>query len=268
VSRKRLSLRLTSSPRWTAIWRGRGPLRRGLVKFVWVFARLWITTWLWGTAVRLAHFEPPLKTIGVALAIASLGIGVWALIGLWQGLRILGLKRLMIILLVVFIAFVTVNVLTTPDERPIAERFVGQVAFTGVQWLRAVLAGAQGVVAAPDEFLFAYTGERLPPQPPPGFATPDPQAEPVRAVAQPGGRSIQPAALRVNQYARVANTDGQPLRGRAEPGTATDIVVRFPEGTRLLISDGPISKDGITWWKVRGAQGEAWCADQWLTPDS
>ena len=76
------------------LWHGTGPARSGLVKLIWVALRLLLAGWLWGTAVRLAHFQPPVKTGGVVLAVVSLVLAVWAAWGLWRSLTILGLARL------------------------------------------------------------------------------------------------------------------------------------------------------------------------------
>ncbi len=81
-----------------------------------------------------------------------------------------------------------------------------------------------------------------------------------------------PSALNNNEittgsYVIVINTGSQSLIVRSEPGIEHDIVTRFPEGSRLLIFDGPQISGEFTWWKVKGDSGEGWCVDRWLQPE-
>jgi hypothetical protein len=257
-----------TSPHWQSLWRGTGQSRVGLVRLVWGFLRLILTGWLWGTAVRLANFQPPINTIGAVLAVLSIIVFIWALWGMWQGFRSLGIKRLAITLTIIYSLVVAFNVLTQPDDRSITERILAQLSATGRQVLNTMRGAVASLAQAPDEFLFAYTGQRTPPSPPPGFPTPDPESTPIQAVARPAsGRSAPSSSLKIGGYALVMHTDGESLRARTEPGMTLEIIARFQEGTRLLIVEGPISGDGLRWWKVRSEQGEeGWCADQWLTP--
>lgn len=167
------------------LWHGTGSAWSGLTKFFWAAVRLILAGWLWGTAVRLAHFQPPVKSAGLALALVSLALVMWGLWGLWRGILTLGLKRLVVTVLVLCAMLVTVNVLTVPDTRPVGPRILTQLGVTGRQAWGAVSGLARTAVQAPDEFLFAYTGRRSPPKLPPGFPTPDPNATPIRAFAVP-----------------------------------------------------------------------------------
>lgn len=256
----------TYLPGRRVLWQGVGRMRTALSKLLWVSLRLILSGWLWGTAVRLAHFQPPTKTAGAVLAVIAVLLLGWAVWGIWQVVRILGLKRLGILSIIVFSAIVVFNVLTANDDQPTTERLITQASQV-VQQLGESLAHAfESVTQAPDEFFFAYTGERALPPSPPGYPTPDPRATPIRIDVRGSGNPSPAAAkpLAVGSYARVVNTDGQSLRARSSPGTRFDIVLRFPAGTRLHILEGPVSSDGFTWWKAQGQQGEGWCADQWL----
>ncbi|MCB9007338.1 MAG: SH3 domain-containing protein [Ardenticatenaceae bacterium] len=192
---------------------------------------------------------------------------------------------------------------------------------TAVSFGNTAVSTFKGIFAAPDEFLFAYTGERKLPALPPGFPTPDPQATSIIVISSANNapqRSLRPtpttnraveiiedegeletavpsnspsesqptfpssvstpqsapetdvptehATLIVGGYAIVVDTGSQALLARAEAGTEYEIVSRFPEGSRLIVLEGPVTADGFNWWKMRGDDGEGWCADRWLHP--
>ena len=158
------------------LWRGRGRAWSGFIKSVWVFLRLFLARQLWGTAIRLAHFPPPTKTLGVGLALVSIVLIAWAFLGLWQALLVLGIKRLAIGVILVCLLVVVVNTLTIPDDRPFAARLLICFLDTGRSTGDTLVRAMRSAVQAPDEFLFAYTGQRRPPSLPSGFPTPDPGA--------------------------------------------------------------------------------------------
>lgn len=169
------------------LWRGENRARPGVVIFIWVLIRLFLSKWLWGTAVRLAHFPSLIKTAGLVLALISIFLFLWALWGLWQTIRSLGLKRLTVAFILVFIVITTINVLTVPDELPLGPRLLSLTNTTAGQIKNSLAGWVNAVTQAPDDFLFAYSGQIRAPELPPGFPTPDPQATPVQAFARPGG---------------------------------------------------------------------------------
>jgi hypothetical protein len=253
-------------PSWGSLWTGVGSLRRGLVQLAGGVLRILLCGWIWSTAVRLAHFHPPIKVAGAVLALVGIVVFIWALKGLWRGFRTLGIKRFVALLGIAFSVVVALNVLTIPDNRPVPQRILTQIVSTGQRAWRVVTDIVQSIVDAPDAFLFAYTGERSAPSPPPGFPTPNPQATPIQAVGRSAdGGSVPSPGLRVGGYVRVIGTGGQSLRARAGPGVSFEVVARLPEGSRLFVLDGPIMSSEFTWWKVRYEDGEGWCADRWLT---
>jgi hypothetical protein len=169
---------------WALLWHGRDSAKKGVVNLFWVVVRLYLASWLWGTAERLAHFQRPTKTVGVVLALGSVLLAIWALWGFVRAVLILGIKRLAVTVLLAFALLVAVNVLTIPDTRPVGPRLVDQLGASAQQVGDAVSNWAKSLVQAPDDFLFAYSGRREPLALPPGFPTPDPNATPVpvRAV--------------------------------------------------------------------------------------
>jgi hypothetical protein len=264
IARSRLTRKL-AHPAWRSIWRGTGSTRSGLVRFIWATIRLVLADWLWSTAVQLARFRVPMKTFGAVLALFSIALFVWSLWGYWRGLRLLGVKRSALTVVLVLIVFVTFNVLTIPDTRPAGERVIGQTGAVVARMGRSIGEAVQSAFRAPDDFLFAFTGQRAARPLPPGVPTLDPQVTPVRVKVKPGGGGPPPAlTFRVGDIVEVANTEGQALKARSKPDITGDVIARFPEDTRLTVLDGPVISNGYTWWKVSGQQGEGWCADQWL----
>ncbi len=65
-------------------------------------------------------------------------------------------------------------------------------------------------------------------------------------------------------FVREDITDGLALR--AEPGTdaAVPITLYLAGGSAVRVVDGPIEMGGNTWWKVRAANQEGWCAGEYL----
>jgi hypothetical protein len=90
---------------------------------------------------------------------------------------------------------------------------------------------------------------------------PTPTLEPTKA----------PAVLQVGAGAQVVNTEGT-LRGRKQPNLKAAAIAAFKAGERVRILEGPIEADGFTWWKIEGASGTGWSAQQskdgvvWLQP--
>lgn len=183
--------RVTTHP----LWQGKGGWWRGIFQIVWVALRFWLAQQLWGTAVRLAHFPAPTKNLGLLVTIISLLLFIWGVRGLWQVLNTLGVRRLLLTVAAIYLLFLFINILTIPDQRPLTSRLVGQAGQTAAAMARSPVSAIQSLLAAPDDFLFAYSGERRMPELPPGFPTPDPQATPVRMDSTAGedsGRSLRP----------------------------------------------------------------------------
>ena len=179
--------RFWSKSRWRDIWEGESRPSQGITKLLWIAVRLLLSSWLWGTGVRLAHFSPPTKSAGLVLALLSIFIFLWAMWGIWQTLLYLGLKRVLLLFVILFLLMVTINVLTIPDERPLSKRLMAQVELTFERINGNLSNWGKSLIEAPDEFLFAYSGRRRLPELPAGFPTPDPQATPVQAFGSPSG---------------------------------------------------------------------------------
>lgn len=98
--------------------------------------------------------------------------------------------------------------------------------------------------------------------PTPFVPTPTPEPTPTPLPA--------PDRLLVGGYAQVSGTGKDTLRLRSDPGLRTTTLKTVPEGTQLLILDGPRDADGITWWRLRDPSdsAEGWAAQLYLIPAS
>ena len=68
--------------------------------------------------------------------------------------------------------------------------------------------------------------------------------------------------LAVGKSARVAYTDGNPMRIRANPGLSQSVITEVPEGARFTVVGGPQCVDNTSWWRVRTNDGsEGWMAE-------
>ena len=67
----------------------------------------------------------------------------------------------------------------------------------------------------------------------------------------------------VGEVVRVTNTDGEPLDLQQTPELSTTILASIPEGTRLIIRDGPqCGAENIRWWYVEtDAHLSGWIAE-------
>ncbi|MBN1992903.1 MAG: SH3 domain-containing protein [Anaerolineae bacterium] len=122
-----------------------------------------------------------------------------------------------------------------------------------------------------------------PTQPVAAQATPEPQATPTipPVVTLPPTPSpspsptetplpVAPDELAPGGYAQVTDTEGAGLSLRAGPGTNNARLATVPEGSVLLILDGPRDDENLenyTWWFLRDADGtEGWAVQGFLRP--
>lgn len=73
--------------------------------------------------------------------------------------------------------------------------------------------------------------------------------------------------IQIGALVQVANTGGDPLRLRLEPGLSTDVNYFALEFEVLQVQDGPREANGFVWWYLV-AQADAtkngWGAENWL----
>lgn len=268
-----------------SLWRGETKPHRWFRRLLGGLVVAGLAILAWRSAVILARWPSAVKTASVVLVIVALGLATWGGWLLWRVFRLLGVRRLLIVLSVLYLSVVSVAVVTGADERPLAQTILLQMqGVAGQAW--GTLAGfTRSLVEAPATFRFAYTGGR------PLVDVPGVQVDPtliegeiieplvyttldeLTPTARPAPRHtpVPPepevsGEIQIGGYVQVSGTGGQRLRARSGPGKSNEVVTRFDEGIQVLVLEGPVEADGYAWWAVRGDQGEGWCAGRWLVP--
>jgi hypothetical protein len=78
-----------------------------------------------------------------------------------------------------------------------------------------------------------------------------------------GSSTAVPGGLSVGRKA-IVSRDIPALNLRVEPGINAAIQVILAPGTEVEVIAGPVERDGLTWWQVRSAGIEGWCAGEFL----
>ena len=79
--------------------------------------------------------------------------------------------------------------------------------------------------------------------------------------------AVAPDEITVGFYAEVANTDGIGVSLRGGPSTDNSRLFTVPEGTILLITDGPREANTFIWWQVQLDDGsDGWVAGDFIIP--
>jgi cell wall-associated NlpC family hydrolase len=74
-----------------------------------------------------------------------------------------------------------------------------------------------------------------------------------------------PAAPKLDGFAKVANTDGDPLRVRSAANTSGSVITNLAPGTSVAIKAGPVTdKSGTSWYQVSGNGTTGWVMAQYL----
>jgi hypothetical protein len=264
------------------LWSGRGTAARRRGSFVLGGLALFIAAVIYTFALAALSQPAGLNIAGwgfLLLAVAAAFMGIRAIV--FAIIR-LGLRGILLRLAVLYVLFVLATGLLVPTGLQGTEHWV-TTAGAVLSWPFDALTGTgDRLAAAWDDLHFAVMGERdsipvpgveWPDGVPPALVVSDersarkvdnaPVIEPTQQpVPASGGEGLHPGAV-----ARVIGTEGAALRAREQPGTDTRIVARFPPESRLEIVDGPQQAGGRTWWKVRGPQGEGWCAAEFLAVD-
>lgn len=269
------------------LWKGGGKpvlLWRKLIRAIFLLPLAWLAYTIGLMAVR---WPMPVTVVGIVILVIAGGAFVQGLVDLLRVCAQLGIKRLIVRLLILYLAAVLMVGLALPSTAPKDITFWRAVAIDIARWaLDEIRGGARTIVAAPEEIRFAITGRRspvrvpgvewvdgVPPPPirankvPTGAEAIDPT--PIPIIEGDGLVEIAPTVdqpLRVGDTVRVVGTEGAALRGREAPAISAKVVVRFPPESVVQIIDGPHIADGKTWWKVRSERGEGWCAAEFLAP--
>lgn len=85
-------------------------------------------------------------------------------------------------------------------------------------------------------------------------------------VLPPTATTLPPYALAPGRTAYVRPDITSGLALRASPSSNPDVPVQIylSGDTAVRVLEGPIEADGYTWWQVRAANQEGWCAGEFL----
>ncbi|MFQ3630212.1 SH3 domain-containing protein [Roseiflexus sp.] len=246
------------------------------------FLLLVVADVVYDLALSTLRWQTPLDMVGwgclvVAIILLVVGVGI-----LLKAMVQLGIRRLLIYGSIMYLTAVVITGAITPaDRRDIDHWFtsaltVADATASGVGRL------FYGLVASPSNVQLAALEERRPvflsgvvrgENVPTATLSVDRSVAPTES-AKTQATSIAPASapsptppdrpLQPGDRVQVSGTGGVALRIRIAPSAASRVVARLPEGSGLEIIDGPEQADGRTWWKVRGAFGEGWCAADYL----
>lgn len=263
--------------RWRVLWVG-----RDTAAFQWrMLASAVIAAFLsivfYTLTLATLRWTMPLKLVGWACLLFSVIIIIWfaraAVIVVLQ----LGFKRILVLLLLLYVSTVVVMGILTPGSGGLGRWRV--IAVEVISWpIKGISSAIRAVVDAPDAVSFAARGQRSPiqipgiewsegVQPTPIVVT-DGSTSPANTATLEETSSSAPSSdrtLRLGDIVQVHGTEGAALRARATPSTSAQIVARFSPNSRLRIIDGPQITEGRTWWKVKSEQDEGWCAAEFLT---
>jgi hypothetical protein len=156
-----------------------------------------------------------------------------------------------------------------PETRSASSTLAEQVfkeQRAGVMWRRSRLAGQiilslllVLVIGAAATLAFTHSSALLSTYDPP-MTTPEsvPSRPPVTPTASTG--------LAPGQSAQVNVAEGDSLALRMNPGIAPDNPIRLyvSPRTTVYVLEGPVQVNGVNWWKVRAANQEGWCREEYL----
>jgi hypothetical protein len=100
--------------------------------------------------------------------------------------------------------------------------------------------------------------------------TETPTLPPTSVMASPTPSDVSilpPDMVAVGRYVKVTGTQGLGLRMRAEAGTSGEINFLAMDDEAFKIIDGPIAKDGYTWWHCEALLDKSrsgWAAEDFL----
>lgn len=261
-----------------ALWAGRGaPAIRWRALISAIIAAL-LGSLAYTVALATLRWAMPLKLVGWICLLLSALVLIWCVRRILTVILQLGIKRLLVLLLILYIgAVVIIGSLVPSGGRGLGHWRV--IAVEVLLWpVRGLGATVRTALDAPNAVGFAASGQRAPIKipgiewaegvPPTPIVVTGGAAGMGDIVTEEQPTPIAPSSerlLRVGQTVQVIGTEGAPLRARSEPSTSAKIAARFSPGSLLRITDGPQTADGRTWWKVKSDQGEGWCAAEFLT---
>jgi hypothetical protein len=88
-------------------------------------------------------------------------------------------------------------------------------------------------------------------------------ASAVTSVTPSAVASTGAGKFKGNDIVVVTGT-GECLNVRVKAGIENDAIVCVKDGTDLVVTGGPESAGGLTWWKLKTDLGEGWAAEDYL----
>jgi hypothetical protein len=178
-----------------------------------------LTAAVWSAAVAFAAWASPAKgaSLWLALLAAALAVGSGWLV--WRLVKLTGLRRVLIGLVVLWLLAAALGTLAADSERALVSEYLRQLGLAVVTTGRAAGDVARALVEAPVEYYRSYTGRRPPlrlsggtPAPSPleskiiaplVYTTPPATSAPVDATPTPIGTPIPTVWLENAEFDRV-----------------------------------------------------------------
>lgn len=246
------------------------------------FLLLIVADVVYDLALSTLRWQTPLDMVGwiclvVAIILLVVGVGI-----LLKAMVQLGVRRLLIYGSIMYLAAVIITGAITPADRRDIDHWLTSALTVADATALGVGRLFYDLVESPNNVQLAALEERRP-----VFLSGVVQGENVPTATLSVDRSVAPTEsaktqatstapagapsptppdrpLQPGDRVQVSGTGGVALRIRIAPSGASRVVARLPEGSGLEIIDGPEQADGRTWWKVRGAFGEGWCAADYI----
>lgn len=98
-------------------------------------------------------------------------------------------------------------------------------------------------------------------------STPTAIATVILDTPTPDAQDESSGGISIGSFVMVANTGGNGLRVRPDPGLDQGVRFLAGEGEVFQVQDGPRAVDGYTWWyllKPDGASRAGWAVDDYL----
>ncbi len=99
------------------------------------------------------------------------------------------------------------------------------------------------------------------------LVAPSPTAVVSQTPVGGNGGVIVVDGISIGSYVQISGTDGAGLRIRSSPGTDNDVHFIALDEEVFEVDDGPVEKDGYTWWHLVASYDEnrsGWAVSSFL----
>lgn len=285
-----------------SLWKGNEKPSHWFVRILLTFILYQIINWLWQNSLSIARWTQPSKSFSLVFVAVTILVAIWMILTAWRLLSTLGGRGATILLVAWYTIAVCARLLTLPPGQPVLSSLREQMAIVAKEGMLIIPRSINNLPKAINDFRFAYIRQRnlidLPnidePDKPlagslidPNYiavletSTPvrTPEIKPVEIIPIVPTKmsdteleyiestSTSPSTqsgLSIGAFVTIADTNGKPLRAHITPGVDSEITARFPEGSQVLLLDGPVVEGDFIWWLVEGNNGKGWCAESFL----